>query len=164
MQHQTLMLVIAVTLGSVTALPSQARQAAHDHEHQAAAATTASAPAQRFATDAPLRQGMARIHGALDELHHYEMGHMPKSIAIERVDAIQAATEYLFANCNLDAQADAALHGMLAPLLGGVQAFRKDPDDRSTIAAMREAVAVYPRVFDDPRWRVEADAASQPAD
>jgi hypothetical protein len=89
---------------------------------------------------------------------------MPKPVAIERVDAIQAATDYLFANCKLDAQADAALHGMLAPLLAGVQAFRKNPDDTSTIAAMRQAVADYPRVFDDPQWRVEVDAASQSAD
>jgi hypothetical protein len=166
MQHQTLMRAIAFTLGICTALPSQAGQPVHDHHHEAAAAATASnsTSTQRFATDAPLREGMARIHGALDELRHYEMGHMPKSLAIERVDAIQAATEFLFANCKLDAQADAALHGMLAPLLGGVQAFRKNPDDSSTVAAMRQAVADYPRVFDDPQWRTEADAASHPAD
>ncbi|HMM67922.1 MAG TPA: DnrO protein [Dokdonella sp.] len=149
---------LAALLG--LALPAMAQ---HVHEAHEPAAATAS-PAQRHATDAPLREGMARIHAALEELRHYEMGHMPKPVAIERVDAIQAATDYLFANCKLDAQADAALHGMLAPLLAGVQAFRKNPDDTSTIAAMRQAVADYPRVFDDPQWRVEVDAASQSAD
>lgn len=132
--------------------------AQHSHEtHDAAAATVS--PAHRHATDAPLREGMARIHAALEELRHYEMGHMPESMASDRVDAIQAATDYLFANCKLDANADAALHGMLAPLLAAVQAFRKNSDDTSTIAAMRKAVADYPRIFDDPLWRVETDAA-----
>lgn len=151
---------LAALLG--LALPAMAQHAHDAHEgHEPAAA--AAIPAQRHATDAPLREGMSRIHGALEELRHYEMGHMPKSVAIERVDAIQAATDYLFANCKLEPQADAALHGMLAPLLAGVQAFRKDPDDTSTIAAMRQAVADYPRVFDDPAWRVETGAPSPPA-
>lgn len=150
--------LLAALLG--LALPALAQ---HTHDAHAGHAPAAAAlPAQRHATDAPLREGMARIHGALDELRHYEMGHMPKAIAIERVDAIQSATDYLFANCKLEPQADAALHGMLAPLLAGVQAFRKDPDDTSTIAAMRQAVADYPRVFDDPRWPVETDAPSPP--
>lgn len=149
---------LAALLG--LALPALAQ---HAHEGHAPAAATA-LPAQRHATDAPLREGMARIHEALNELRHYVMGHMPKAIAIERVDAIQSATDYLFANCKLEAQADAALHGMLAPLLAGVQAFRTNPGDTSTIAAMRQAVADYPRVFDDPGWRVEADQAPNAAD
>jgi hypothetical protein len=167
MQHLIQIFAIAAVLGMGTASTCQARQPDHDHHHETATGTathSASTLTQRFATDAPLRQGMAHIHAALDDLRHYEMGHMPKSIASERVDAIQTATDYLFANCKLDAQADSALHGILAPLLGGVQSFRKDPDDSSTIAAMRQAVADYPRVFDDPQWRVEADPASQPAD
>jgi hypothetical protein len=148
--------LLAALLGF--ALPAMAQ---HTHApHEPAAATAL--PAQLHATDAPLREGMARIHGALEELRHYELGHMPKSEAIERVEAIQAATDYLFANCKLDAQADAALHGMLAPLLAGVQAFRMNPDDTSTVAAMRQAVADYPRVFDDPQWRAETEAPSPP--
>ncbi len=155
------LLLLSILLG--TALPATAQ---HNHdEHESHVATTApvAIPAQRHATDAPLRDGMSRIHGALDELAHYEMGHMPKSMAIERVDTIKAATDSIFANCKLAPDADAALHGMLVPLLNGIQAFQKDPADTSTVAAMRQAIADYPRVFDDPNWPLKADADSEHA-
>lgn len=143
-------LPLAIVLAAATPV-----QAQHEHEGHAAHAGDAAAtviPAQRHATDAPLREGMARIRVALDELAHYEMGHMPQSMAVERVDEIKSATDFLFANCKLDATADAALHGMLAPLLAGVQAFRADPQDTASIERMRKAVADYPLVFDDPAW------------
>ena len=149
-------LPLAILLAS--AFPALAQQE-HEHEgHEAHAAPTAPVgiPEVRYATDAPLREGMARINAALDELAHYEMGHMPQSVAIERVDEIKNAIDYLFANCKLDAQADAALHGMLAPLLNAVQAFRKDPKDLASVAQMRQAVADYPRTFDDPAWPLKA--------
>lgn len=151
----TLPLAVLLTM----ALPVQAQhEAEHEgHESHAAPATPAGVPAVRYATDAPLREGMSRIHAALDELAHYEMGHMPESIAIERVESIKDAIDYLFANCKLDAQADAALHEMLVPLLNDVQAFKKDPGDRSTIALMRQAVAAYPQTFDDPAWPLAND-------
>ena len=139
--------------------------AQHEHDEHASHASPAAVaiPAQRHATDAPLRDGMARIRVALDELSHYEMGHMPQSVAVERVDAIKAATDSIFANCKLPADADAALHSMLIPLLNGIQAFQKDPADTSTVASMRQAVADYPRVFDDPNWQPAADADSDHA-
>jgi hypothetical protein len=139
-------------------LPAMAQH--HHDAHPAWDATHAAVPAQRYASDSALREGMSHIRAALDELAHYEMGHMPKSIAIERVDAIHAATESIFANCKLPADADSALHGMLVPLLKGIQAFRDNPDDTSTIATLRQALADYPRVFDDPGWPLPVAAAT----
>lgn len=155
------MLPLALLLAS--ALPALAQQE-HEHEgHEAHAAPSAPAgiPEVRYATDAPLREGMARINAALDELAHYEMGHMPQSVAIERVDEIKNAIDYLFANCKLDAQADAALHGMLVPLINGVQAFKKDPKDLASVAQMRKAVADYPRTFDDPAFPLKKQDDAQ---
>ncbi len=139
--------------------------AQHEHDEHASHASSAAVaiPAQRHATDAPLRDGMARIRVALDELSHYEMGHMPQSVAVERVDAIKAATDSIFANCKLAPDADVALHAMLVPLLNGINAFRTDPADTSTVVAMRQAIADYPRVFDDPNWQPTADAGSEHA-
>ena len=147
MQHQILTLTIAAALNIGASLSSQARQPVHEHLGETATTTI---PAQPFATDAALREGMARIHLSLDELKHYEMGHMPLAMAIERADTIQNAIDFLFANCKLDAQADAALHGMIVPLLAALQTFREDPNDMSSIAAMREAIADYVRLFADP--------------
>ncbi|MGB0132737.1 MAG: DnrO protein, partial [Dokdonella sp.] len=105
------------------------------------------------------REGMGRIHEALNELRHYEMGHMPESIAVEKVDEIQSSIDYLFANCKLPADADAALHAILAPLLGAVQSFEKNPKDMAALASMRKAVDDYPHRFNDPDWPLTADAS-----
>ena len=159
MKLRTLALSLAIALPFFAAPWAMAQ---HEHEH----AATLSAPseiAERFATDAPLREGMSRIHKALDALRHYEMGHMPESIAKQQVDDIGSAIDYLFANCKLDAEADSALHAMLVPLLDGVQAFKTNPADTSSVAAMCQAVADYPRRFVDPDWPLATESDSERA-
>ena len=155
------LLLLSIALSA--ALPAIAQHSHDQHESHATTAAAVTIPAVRHATDAPLRDGMSRIRGALGELAHYEMGHMPQSVAVERVDAIKAATDSIFANCKLAPDADVALHNMLVPLLAGINAFKKDPADTSTVAAMRQAVADYPRVFDDPNWQPTTDAGSEHA-
>lgn len=142
--------------GAVEAAPQ------HAHEDHAAHATTAAAPvpAQRYVPDAALSEGMARVHTALDELRHYEMGHMPENMALERVATIEDAVTFMFAHCNLASDADAALHGMLVPLLAAAQRLKKDPQDVAAVAAMRSAVENYPRYFKDPQWPVKAESAN----
>ncbi|MEO5621950.1 MAG: DnrO protein [Dokdonella sp.] len=142
--------------GAVQAAPQ------HSREDHAAHATTATAamPTQRYKPDAALSEGMARVHTALDELRHYEMGHMPENMALERVATIEDATRFMFANCKLAAAPDAALHRMLGPLLGGAAALKKDPKDMAAVTAMRHAVADYPRYFNDPQWPLEAAPAA----
>ena len=131
---------------------------AHSHAH---ASTPAPIPAQRWATDAALREGMHRVHGALNELHRYELGQLPESQALASVAEINAAADYMFTNCKLESTPDTALHGMLAPLLAAAAQFKNDPKDMSAVAAMRQAVADYPRYFNDPGWTpLEASADS----
>ena len=151
-------IALACSLGLAAAAQASPQ---HPHEDHAAHAANAPvpAPAQRWATDAPLREGMGRIHTALGELRHYEMGHMSQAMALDRVATIEEATSYLFAHCKLAPDADAALHGMLGPLLTAAQTFKKNPQDMAAVAAMRDAVAQYPRYFDDPQWPVEAGSA-----
>lgn len=149
--------LVALKAGAI--LPAEAQHAHHASTGESSETRT---PAQRYATDAPLRAGMARIHSALDELRHYEMGHMPQALAIEQVAAIQSAIDTLFATCKLEPEADAALHGILVPLAAAVQAFKQNPDDSSTIAQMRQAVADYARLFDDSPSRYVPGADSDP--
>lgn len=145
------MKTLAVLLGAValavTIAPDAAR-AQHDH----AAHAHVAAPAQRWTADADLRDGMGRIHAALDELRHYEMGHMDATMALDRVGLIEQAAADIFAKCKLAPEQDAVMHGMLVPLLAAVQRFKADPQDLAQVAAMRKAVADYPRYFDDPGW------------
>ena len=121
------------------------------HEHHSVQAATVPVPAHRWASDAPLRDGMRRVHAALGDLREYEVGRMSEDMALERVAAIESATAYMFANCKLPPEPDAALHGMLASLLAGTAALRADPKDMTSVARMRNAVADYPIYFDDPR-------------
>ncbi|MEO8459283.1 MAG: DnrO protein [Dokdonella sp.] len=139
--------LILVVLGGMSLAPCTHAEPQHSHD---ASTKHVAVPAQRWATDAPLREGMARVRTALDELRHYEMGHMPTNMALERVADIEEATRYMFTHCKLAPDADAALHGMLGPLLAGAAALKNNPDGTSAVDAMRRAVADYPRYFDDP--------------
>jgi len=131
-------------------LPASAQ---HDHAaHAAYDGKQVPMPAVRWHADDTLREGMGRIHQALDELRHYEMGHMSEAMAQDRAGLIQDAGAYIFAHCKLRPQQDAVLHEMLVPLLAAAQALKENPKDMGQVAAMRKAVTDYPRYFDDPGW------------
>ena len=121
------------------------------HGHGAAAGTT-SVPAMPWAPDASLREGMARVRAALADLDTHAPDAVPRDVALRLVDEIEDATRTMFARCRLPPDADAALHGMLVPLLAASGALRKDPADRGAVAAMHKAIANYPRWFADPAW------------
>lgn len=113
-------------------------------------------PATPWPSDAALREGMRRMHRAVDALEHAKHGHLDAAQAAA-AQLVQDAANEMIANCKLPAEPDAALHGLLATLLGGAAAIKADPADTAPVAAMRKALALYPRMFDDPRW--EADTA-----
>jgi hypothetical protein len=145
--------VLALACGLGLAMAAQASPQ-HTHEsHPTHAATVAApAPAQRWAPDAPLREGMRRAHTAVAELAHYEMGHMSAPMAADRAQEVQDAVTYMFANCKLSAEPDAALHGILVPLMNAAQTLKADPTKVSAVADMRAAIAQYPQYFNDPGW------------
>ncbi len=124
------------------------------HTHHAAHSDTAPAPAPaaRWPADDALRDGMGRIHVALEELRHYEMGHMDATMALDRVGLIEQAAADIFAKCKLPEERDAVLHRMLVPLLAAADKLKANPADMAQVQAMRDAVADYPRYFVDPGW------------
>lgn len=142
-------------LSSVSA-PFAHAQDGHQH-HAPAAAVSQEAPAQRYATDAPLRKGMAEVRAAVDALGHYERGHMGAEQAVTFATTIQEQVAYLVANCKLEPQADAALHRIIAKLGAGAQALKNDPTHLAAIPPMREALADYRRSFDDPAFETAAE-------
>jgi hypothetical protein len=129
--------------------------AAPQHAHEQPVVRTmaaAPAPPQRWTPDAPLSEGMRRAYVAVDALRHYEMGHMSVPMAVDRAGDVVDAVSYMFAHCKLAAEPDAALHGILAPLLGAAQALKADPGHVKAVADMRAALAHYPQYFNDPGW------------
>ncbi len=152
-------LVLATVCGLGLAAAAQAASQ-HAHDSHAAHAVNAAAPlpAQRWAPDAPLREGMRRAHTAVAELAHYEMGHMSAPMAADRAQEVQDAVTYMFAHCKLAAEPDAALHGILVPLMSAAQTLKADPKKVSAVADMRAAIAHYPEYFNDPGWDKPAPA------
>ncbi|MEO9080195.1 MAG: DnrO protein [Rhodanobacter sp.] len=141
----------------VTATVSAAPQHVHEQHAEQTTATTR-APAQHWTPDAPLSEGMRRAYVAVDALRHYEMGHMSAPMAVARAADVEEAVTYMFAHCKLAAEPDAALHGILVPLLGAAQALKTDPQDLKAVADMRTALAHYPQYFNDPGWDKPAPA------
>ena len=147
---------IALAFGFGLTVAAQAAPQ-HVHEHHAAPASTAAAsavpvPAHRFAPDASLKTGIRRAYTAVDQLQHHEMGHMSESMVVDRATEVEDAVTYMFANCKLAADPDAALHSILVPLLGAAQALKSDPQNVKAVAEMRAALAHYPQYFNDPGW------------
>src|SRR5579875_665344 len=140
MPSMKLSLALLGALAAVAIVPGAAR-AQHDHAAHAHVTQPVPLPAQRWAADAALREGMGRIHTALEELRHYEMGHMDATMALDRVGLIEQAAADIFARCRLTPEKDAVLHGMLVPLLGAARKLKADPQDMAQVRAMRSAVA-----------------------
>ncbi|KZC41370.1 MULTISPECIES: hypothetical protein [Rhodanobacter] len=155
-------LALACGLGLGLGLAAQASPQ-HNHESHAAPAATsaAAAPAQRWAPDASLSQGMRRAYAAVDELRHYEMGHMSAPMAVDRATEVEQAVTYMFANCKLAPEPDAALHGILVPLASAALTLKADPKKVSAVADMRAAIAHYPQYFNDPGWDKPAPATHE---
>jgi hypothetical protein len=123
----------------------------HDRRAPVADEPIAAAP---WATDAPLREGMRRIREAvLVVLPDY------RRHALQQVDATALAVEiessigYLFANCRLEPDADAVLHGLLAQLLQGAAALRSNPSGGAGLPDVLSALERYPHLFVDAQWQ-----------
>lgn len=129
------------------------------HADHAAAVALPTPPATTWASDAPLREGMRRMHHAVDALGHAEHGHLDVTQTTAAVQQVQDAANFMFANCKLAPEPDAALHGVLATLISGASALKANPADTAPVASMREAVALYPRLFEDASWQADTAPA-----
>jgi hypothetical protein len=109
-------------------------------------------PARRWRTEPALRTGMGRIRAAMLVLSGDTGARLSDAAVREQAARIADATAYLFAHCDLAPDADAALHGMLVPLLAATRRLKEHPGQRSAVSALRRAVRDYPRYFDDPGW------------
>lgn len=154
-------ITVAVLLAAALVVPASGRAAQDHHDHAATGATApAPLPAARYTPDAPLRAGMRSVHQAVSELAHAEMGHMSAAMTRDRATGIETAVATMFANCKLEPTPDAALHGILVPLLTAAQALKANPSDTAQVARMRDIIAAYPRYFDDSGWDAPAAGAA----
>lgn len=134
--------------------PEATVHAGNDADHADAVAHAAgvdfpvSANHEPWTPDAPLMEGMSRVRSAITDLE--AKPHPEQTTVVARATDIDAAIEYMFANCKLDTEPDIALHAILARLMAGTKALHANPVDTSAVADMRAAVENYERLFDDP--------------
>ncbi len=139
-------------LGAVAPVAAQG-QVQHEHDqHQTVVAASPQAPAQGWATDAPLRTGMANIRTSVEALRHLQMGHMSRQQALAEVGMIGQSIDHIIANCKLDPDADAVLHQVIAKLIHGSAGLKSDLKDKAAMASLRAALLDYQQLFDDPSW------------
>ncbi|MDI9237770.1 DnrO protein [Lysobacter sp. LF1] len=143
---------IVALLMAVPAMAQSGSHAGHSAHSPAARPTTGPTTGQRWATDAPLRDGMARIRQAVGALDHLQHGHAPPALAPTLAGQIQSAVNDMIASCKLAPDADAALHGLLVKFIAGAEAVRTGPVTPDTLKPMQAALAQYPVLFDDPTW------------
>ena len=111
---------------------------------------------KKWATDAPLRQGMARLRvslgGRLEAIHK---GKLSADEARALGAEIEAEVGTIVAQCKLEPQADAMLHLVIADLLAAAEVLQGKHAGSSSAAARKAVGALnhYGRYFDDPQWK-----------
>ncbi len=131
----------------------------HGHDNPAGTAGLKLNAGTKWPIDAPLREGMQRIH-SLIEATTSDATLMPEQ-ATATSNGVRQQVDYLMANCKLSAEADAVLHVLIAELLAGADALAKPESSAHGLDQIRQALAQYPRYFDHPGWplaNIEVDS------
>lgn len=162
---------------TVAAPPPAAADAAsppsadHAHHHDAAAGVGLDRPpgGGKWATDAPLRQGMEAIHtGLAAALPAFEKGAFTSAEAAALAGTVTSQVQFLLANCKLEPDADAQLHIVIGQMMSAVEAMVGDPASAAGVPRLHESVQLYGDYFEHPGLhehtgalhRVEAEPAA----
>lgn len=114
---------------------------------------------KRWATDAPLRQGLERIRDAVAPIIAASTARpLTKDEATALSSAIKDQVQFLVENCKLEPRADAALHVLLNDFLQGAHALAADPGSKAGLERVVKALNLYPQYFDHHGWRPLAEA------
>ncbi len=135
---------------SLVALPSVAEQ--HEH-HDASSLELQLNAGQKWQTDAPLRQAMTKIGTALnadlDDIHNNKLDAAGYEGLAEQVNQQVA---YMVENCQLEPQADAQLHIVIARLVDSAQQMKNPSavqEKRKGAVQLVGALGDYAKYFSD---------------
>lgn len=139
---------LAVTSGTV-----QAVEHSHDHHPHGEQASTLVRDGQRWTTDTSLREGMSRIQDAVQQaLPGDPQATLGATEAAQLRDATHNAVAYMVDNCALTAEADTALHLLLADLIKGTDALSHAELREAGLEYIVVALQRYAETFDEPLW------------
>lgn len=124
------------------------------HDHQLPPEGLHLNQGQRWATNAPLRQGMSGIREAVVGAIHADTSRpLTTAEAGKLADAIRTQVDYLVAYCVLAPEADAVLHVLLGQLLEGAEGLRANPSDEAALHRIIQALKDYPVYFEHADWK-----------
>lgn len=151
-------LAIIVTLLGIPAIAMAQEGHAHIHAQSGAAIANLTLDGGRkWATDAPLRSGMAAIRKAFDAEHPaIHKGTESDAQYATLADHIEAEVQKIVASCHLPPAADGNLHLVIADLLQGASAMRGQATGalrHDGAARVHGALIAYAKYFDDPGAR-----------
>lgn len=142
---------IAVILG--LAGPAWAGSGMAMHEHAGHQAKLVLNDGNKWATDEPLRQGMARIRSDLEAaLHDIHEGKLKAAGYKALADQVAAQIAGIVAECKLEPKADAQLHIVIAQMMEGVEAMQgkqKKIKRQAGAVTVLMAIEQYASYFDD---------------
>ena len=122
MKSANVFLAAAILSGALALVPAAARAEVqqHDHGHGTAPQLTLD-HGKRWATDAPLREGMTRIRAVVEpRLEQVHAGRIDRATYSQMASEIEAQLAYIVGNCKLEPEADAVLHVIIGGGGGGV--------------------------------------------
>ena len=108
---------------------------------------------QKWPTDASLRKGMREIRALVADSPFSTGSATADPLAAKQIAmGVEGQVAYLIKNCELEPKADAALHVLISDMLEGAEALKKATPSAAGLALINNALAEYPKYFDDERW------------
>ena len=130
-------LLFVVLVGGAALAPAVAAEH-HHHPQDANQGTTLHLnQGQKWATDGPLRQGMANIRAAMaDQLQAIHAGRLSRAEYGKLAQALEREVGSIVAACKLPEEADGVLHPVLADLGAGIDAMAQSVADGEHLERM----------------------------
>ena len=146
------LLLAATVAGTSPALAAPPGQGAHGHDHHGAAPQLRLDHGRKWATDAPLREGMTRMRALVaPQLAAAHAGRIDAQAYADLAGKLDVEVGTIVSNCKLSPQADAVLHVILSDLTAGSSAMagRTPGADRAhALVQVATAVNTYGRYFE----------------
>ncbi len=132
--------------------PALAALSSHDG-HVAEALELSLNQGRKWATDEPLRQGMAAIREAITQSLSavHNATYTPAQYA-SLTATLEQQVDGIVRNCRLPPEADAQLHLVLADIFEGIDGLKSDNARVSGAMRVLQALDAYGAHFDHPGW------------
>lgn len=148
---------VAAALALAFAGPAFATGDVHSHEHGASDAKLELKHGKKWPTDAPLRQGMSNIRGAVaKEVKAIHAGKATPKQYEALAQKVTTEVAGIVQNCKLEPEADEQLHIVIAELIAGAEAMEGKAQGVTRQAGaerVAKALNAYGEHFDHAGWK-----------